>query len=447
MSRRDSRRSSRGPPPIKRSSSSPELAPQVTGPLHRKSSSSSSVASAPSQLETSSIHSSVPSSNSSVPSQSEHVPFTPSPLGKSDEPEIPAIVDPSPSPSPPPPAPVVTAETRRKSLSSRLRRAFSFSGKSNLTTSTSQPDLHAAAAQTEPEEIDQSDRISISSTASSASVLIRNISSGFRKSRKSIIGIFKGGKNRRDADEDPEDKFPFGVPGEEGEASVGVSYATAEGEISKDNEERRKSTVFSERETTVQIVSKKSKGNSTEPTNIRGILKSMIIKILKLTIDSDSRQSSIDSIPNGSTESIPSIKATLLSDPQSDPETVSDFAKSLASTLDSQMNQFTASTPPASNGTETPKDEKSYSDMTPLGPRRVVTAPATPTGRNTPRRGIQFSPRLEVHETWHSQEYDRRGEPATCNRLTAQLAQMIKEELNAFKMEEMVVHEVRSTPP
>jgi len=73
-----------------------------------------------------------------------------------------------------------------------------------------------------------------------------------------------------------------------------------------------------------------------------------------------------------------------------------------------------------------------------------MTAPATPTGRATPRRGISFDNKLEVHETWHSAEYDRRGEPATCNRLTAQLAQMIKEELNAFKMQEMVVHEVRS---
>ncbi len=153
--------------------------------------------------------------------------------------------------------------------------------------------------------------------------------------------------------------------------------------------------------------------------------------------DSDSRQSSFESVPNGSTESIPSIKATLLSDPQSNPENVSDFAKSLASTLDSQMNQFTAPTPHVSNGTETP----------PIAGRQVVTAPATPTGRSTPRKGIQFSPRLEVHETWHSQEYDRRGEPATCNRLTAQLAQMIKEELNAFKMEEMIVHEVPNLPP
>ena len=77
----------------------------------------------------------------------------------------------------------------------------------------------------------------------------------------------------------------------------------------------------------------------------------------------------------------------------------------------------------------------------------MVTAPATPTGRATPRRGISFDNKLEVHETWHSAEYDRRGEPATCNRLTAQLAQMIKEELNAFKMQEMVVHEVPSRHP
>ena len=173
--------------------------------------------------------------------------------------------------------------------------------------------------------------------------MIRNLSSGFRKSRKSIIGIFKGGKNRRDESEDTEDKFPFGVPGEEGEASVGISYATAEGEISKDNVERRRSTVFSERET-VQITSKKSKGKSTEHNNLRGILKSITPKICGLIIDSDSRQSSFESIPNVSTESTPSIKATLLSDPKSNPEAVSDFAKSLASTLDSQMSQLT---PPA----------------------------------------------------------------------------------------------------
>lgn len=50
------------------------------------------------------------------------------------------------------------------------------------------------------------------------------------------------------------------------------------------------------------------------------------------------------------------------------------------------------------------------------------------------KRNATFSPRIAFYETWPSQEYDRRGEVATCNRLTPVLAQQIKEELNSFKM-------------
>lgn len=118
---------------------------------------------------------------------------------------------------------------------------------------------------------------------------MRTLSSGFRKSRKSIIGIFKGGRRRSqgtngyedEQDTERENKFPFGVPGEEDNnaASVGVSYATAEGEISREGEDsRRKSTVFSEREAIiVKVTSKRgklSKPKVVEPANIRGILKS-----------------------------------------------------------------------------------------------------------------------------------------------------------------------------
>jgi len=57
---------------------------------------------------------------------------------------------------------------------------------------------------------------------------------------------------------------------------------------------------------------------------------------------------------------------------------------------------------------------------------------------NTPPSGVKrnatFSPRIQFHDTWPSGEYDRRGEIATCNRLTPMLAQQIKEELNTFKM-------------
>lgn len=58
--------------------------------------------------------------------------------------------------------------------------------------------------------------------------------------------------------------------------------------------------------------------------------------------------------------------------------------------------------------------------------------PGTPRG--TVPRNISFSPRIIFHDTWTSMDYDRRGEIATCNRLTPMLAQQIKEELNTFKM-------------
>lgn len=65
------------------------------------------------------------------------------------------------------------------------------------------------------------------------------------------------------------------------------------------------------------------------------------------------------------------------------------------------------------------------------------SAPVTPQGSTptgTMRRNATFSPRIVFYDTWPSQEYDRRGEIATCNRLTPMLAQQIKEELNSFKM-------------
>ncbi|KZT58545.1 hypothetical protein CALCODRAFT_508120 [Calocera cornea HHB12733] len=55
-------------------------------------------------------------------------------------------------------------------------------------------------------------------------------------------------------------------------------------------------------------------------------------------------------------------------------------------------------------------------------------------------RRLAFATNLSVYSTFSSSVYDRRSEPATCNRLTPQLAQRIKEELNTYKMEEMEVH-------
>ena len=89
------------------------------------------------------------------------------------------------------------------------------------------------------------------------------------------MGIFKGRRQRDTTEEtEEENKFPFGVPGEE--ASTGVSYATAEGEMTRESGESRKSMVFQEREQPVEQKVQVKKGKKkTEQVVVRGILKSM----------------------------------------------------------------------------------------------------------------------------------------------------------------------------
>jgi hypothetical protein len=49
-------------------------------------------------------------------------------------------------------------------------------------------------------------------------------------------------------------------------------------------------------------------------------------------------------------------------------------------------------------------------------------------------RNISWNPKVQFFDVWSPNDYDRRGDIATCNRLTPMLAQQIKEELNSFKM-------------
>lgn len=75
-----------------------------------------------------------------------------------------------------------------------------------------------------------------------------------------------------------------------------------------------------------------------------------------------------------------------------------------------------------------------------------------------PSKKLSFAQNLSVHTTWPPNVYDRRGDQATCNKLTPALAQRIKwvyapniytqadkflfrEELNAYKLNEMNVHQ------
>jgi hypothetical protein len=57
------------------------------------------------------------------------------------------------------------------------------------------------------------------------------------------------------------------------------------------------------------------------------------------------------------------------------------------------------------------------------------TKPTTPRSMTAPaRRRLLWAPECAVYSTYDAGTYDRRSEPATCNRLTPQLALAIKQE-------------------
>ncbi|KAJ2006652.1 bud neck involved protein [Coemansia thaxteri] len=62
-------------------------------------------------------------------------------------------------------------------------------------------------------------------------------------------------------------------------------------------------------------------------------------------------------------------------------------------------------------------------------------------GASSPRqnKAFRFNELVAVYETWDREEYDRKGVPST--RLDAELIEQIKQELNEFKVYEMLVHD------
>ena len=105
-------------------------------------------------------------------------------------------------------------------------------------------------------------------------------------------------------------------------------------------------------------------------------------------------------------------------------------------------DNFSPASPPGNGGSghNMPYSNASFNTSAPIL-SNLSSAPMTARAMTGPqmKRRISFAHNLSVHTTWAGNIYDRRGEPATCNKLTPQLAQRIKEELNAFKMEEMEV--------
>ncbi|KAH8699149.1 hypothetical protein BGW36DRAFT_155733 [Talaromyces proteolyticus] len=333
----------------------------------------------------------------------------------------------------------------KKPGKSRLRRAFSFGSAAELRKVSAQnsmgrrdgdtetggdeldPEQAAIAAQQEANglgnsiyshQLGSTDNLSISSTASSASIMLRKMGRGMKKSGRSLVGLFRpksisnmqtdsvvveptapqlsvvnieAERKTVTANPDPSDQtgggtvFPKIQPTKE--KTTDVSVVTER--VAHDINNSRKSIVGGERERAEVLAAVKKGSGSSSP----------VIKPIETT------QPYVANSPNSSAPSTPDDRSHRIGHRRTD-------------TVKIEGEDYFLQ--PGKLGSD--------SRSAPGSPQPVTS------------RGIVFSPRIQFHETWPSGEYDRRGEPATCNRLTPLLAQQIKEELNTFKME-MEVHE------
>ncbi|KAF2466420.1 uncharacterized protein BDR25DRAFT_78121 [Lindgomyces ingoldianus] len=401
------------------------------------------------------------------PSRSSNEPprrtVAPSPLSKPlspSEPPSPAKKAVQPTAGPPSPAmqqlSVINDKESGKGMKSRLRRAFSFGSAAELRRASAENNMSAERAKLRKDKYQNqneqdvendaiiakqeaagigagiysgqggfsgsTDNLSISSTASSASIMLRKMGSGMKRGTRSIKGLFRP-------------KSVIGVPAADTavtQASVGqVSMVTVEAE-------RQKVNVNADPHDQVG-------GGTGYP------------RLERNSLDAVRTASDVDGLPNLSTTE--SSRKSIVGGDRERAEVLSSMKKGIlkrtgtssgsSSPVVKPTDILHPNDSPKSSAPSTPNDEharpvhvhingEDYFGRTPRLPNNSTRSlPNTPHGS----RNISFSPRLQFHDAWSSAEYDRRGDIATCNRLTPMLAQQIKEELNSFKME-MEVHEM-----
>ncbi|KIW88506.1 uncharacterized protein Z519_11075 [Cladophialophora bantiana CBS 173.52] len=367
---------------------------------------------------------------------------------------------------------VTVSKKEVKKSKSKLRRAFSFGSAAELRKATAQHNLEKSVAnnqtiskrnskyedELEPEQAriaekqeaaglgesiysgqgtfftGSTDNLSISSTASSASVMLRKMGKGVKKGTRSLVGLFRP-------------KSIIGVPAADApvnSASMAqVSMVTVEAERENVNvnvnphEQAGGGTGFPKLERN-SIDTKLSFESGTVSSDTRSrrsivggekeraeVLAAVKKGILKRT---DSNQPSPKVKPYD-------FKAPDFNLPQI--PHINDSPKSSAPSTPADEPPRSGHRRTDSITIESNDHDDYFTSMTRLGSLDSKNIPVTPQGLI---RNISFSPRIQFYDTWPSGEYDRRGEIATCNRLTPMLAQQIKEELNTFKME-MEVHE------
>lgn len=371
----------------------------------------------------------------------------------------------------------------KKSKTSRLRRAFSFGSAAELRKASAensaamnatvdrsklrkdkyQDDQEAeqarAAQQQEAGGIGSAiysgqgniftgstDNLSISSTASSASVMIRKMGKGMKKSTRSLVGLFRP-------------KSVIGVPAADAAlpevSQAQVSMVTVEAEREKVNvnasphEQVGGGTGYPRLERNsidaakaTSIINERLGSSSTENSGAR-----------RSIVGGDKERAEVlAAVKKGILKRKSPISLDSFYPDQIGSGTDSGNSSPVIRPLDSKSANFQlpqilhVNESPSSSAPSTPNDEQQghrrTGSVTLGGEDYFLSAlrfqgnskstPSTPQG--IVKRSTTFSPRIQFHDTWPSGEYDRRGDIATCNRLTPMLAQQIKEELNTFKM-------------
>lgn len=245
------------------------------------------------------------------------------------------------------------------------------------------------------------DNLSVSSTASSASVMLRKMGKGMKKSTRSLVGLFrpKSVMSTTSTDGLPVDASAPQV------SMVNVEADRSSVAVNADPQDLpRGGTAFPKMEPNSQEVGAGASGAS-----------------------SDGSRKSIMGSDNERAEVLAAVRKGILKKTHSVPA------------LSTSAKQRDASSESPHSSTPSTPEDRSGSRVKIAGEDYFAESKGVPSPPMAPKSLI-FSPRIQLHDTWTSGEYDRRGEVATCNRLTPLLAQQIKEELNNFKME-MEVHE------
>jgi hypothetical protein len=375
----------------------------------------------------------------------------------------------------------------KKSKTSRLRRAFSFGSAAELRRASAENSAANNAADRtklrkeryqDEQEAEQAriaqqqeaggigsgiysgqgnfftgstDNLSISSTASSASIMIRKMGKGMKKSTRSLVGLFRP-------------KSVIGVPAADSAlpqaSQAQVSMVTVEAEREKVNvnanpqdqvgggtgfPKLERNSIDAANASASATITERLGSSSTENSAAR-----------KSIVGGDNERAEVlAAVKKGILKRKSSYLYYLSHANESGSGTDSGNSSPIIRPADNKTPNFqlpqipNVNESPNSSAPSTPNDDQQghrrTGSVTLGGEDYFMSAlrfrgdsksvPGTPQGAAAAaKRSATFSPRIQFHDTWPSGEYDRRGEIATCNRLTPMLAQQIKEELNTFKM-------------